>query len=134
MRVLGGRVGIWRQWLSVTAALVAALVTFVAAGRPAKAREEEPRTRQLDYDTTLLVNTIHCDMARASSLWLDGRGLECRVAALYEAGASAWFSSVLKLTSSGDDPTPRVLTLSPGWVADVRIERSAVYIPAALVA
>jgi hypothetical protein len=134
MGFLSGRVGIWRQWLSVTAALVAALVTFVAAGRPAKAREEEPRTRHLDYDTTLLVNTIQSDLARASSLWLDGRGFECRVAALYDAGATAWFSSVLTLAAGADDPTPRILTLSPGWDAQVHIERSATYEAAALAA
>ncbi|HVY03726.1 MAG TPA: hypothetical protein VG983_08730 [Caulobacterales bacterium] len=119
MGVVVGRVVVWRQYLALAVALIAALVTFVAAGKAIKVREEEPRVRQIDNDATFLANANLPDLARAASLWLDGRGLECRIAALYDDERAARFAPILTYAEN------HAVTLAPGWAAHVTLNQSA---------
>lgn len=127
MAVVVGRVIAWRRWGALAAALIAALVTMVAAGRTIKAREEEPRIRQIDYDASFQASAIMPNLARAASLWLDGNAFECRVAALYE-DEQVRFSPVFKLAhESESEAVPTVVTLAAGWAANVLMTHSAQY-------
>ena len=101
----------WRHWVGLFAALIAALVTFMAIGRTPRPREEEPRVRLVDADTTAHMKATRAEMARIASLWLEGRGVECLVPATYGPDESARFSPVM--LSRTQTRAPAVLTDGP---------------------
>jgi hypothetical protein len=129
MGVVIGRSGAWRQYLALAAALIAALVTFLAAGRAAKPRQEEPRVRLVDDDTTLRTRA-GAKMAVMASLWLEGRGFECLVPAFYGADESARFSSVLRARALIAQRAPAIVSAPPPGALWARL--AGVYEGAAL--
>lgn len=118
------RIVSWRQWIGLAAAMLAAAVTLIAAGKSMRDREEEPRVRTVDVDAALRVSRIQTDLARTASLWLDGRVLECRVGALYDRMDRAEFIAVANMAGEiGVQPW----LAAPAMAAEVTVTRTASY-------
>ena len=113
-----------RKWLRYGLALAVTLVALVAVGRSPRERADEPRVRELDADAVRQATQVRIQEARLTSLWTEGRLVECLAPALYpDQAEGARLSGALRVVHA--DAKRHEVAVIPSTPVYVSVRRGA---------